>query len=653
MSIFTPYRVTTAVVASGLIAAACGGLDYPAAPPPPKGSGGSPLSENCNTIKQQAQAVLQTNCAGCHQAPNKSGNFDYVLDTDHLKSAGLLVPGNPEGSRLYQRVAAGEMPPAGQTQRPTNSDTTVLYQWIKVCATSVPPDMDGGVVDPTTGSTTGAAGATGAGGSTTGAGGAGGSGGGTLPSVFIDNITILRWISADISTMRAADQPFQRYFSLAHLRNAGATDDQMDLNRYGMAKAINALSNGTQIVIPWSIDKYNTVFRIDTRDLEWDATSSRADKWDLLVRNDPYAIEFVDDPAPVIKTLTTTKVFLQQGNWLVYGGMQPPLYHDVVGIPATLNELQRLTGVNIAQDILREQVQRSGFTDSGIALHNRVIERHEIPAGGSRVFWTSYDFANNGGKENIFSDPLDFQNDAGETIFSLPNGMHAYMLSDAAGNRLDVANTAVAIDRSQRDATVRNGISCARCHSVGFKNKQDEVGPFVASSFNFDATTKDTVAALYTAPNRFTDLVNADNSAFLGSVQKLTPPPSVTVEPIGAVFDKFDEDVDLAHAAAELGVQPKQLLTQLGRLDPALAPLEVSTVKRDTWKAVFANTVCLLKIGLANDGACRGSSGVSTSTTSTTTGSRTTTTGAGGAGGAGGSAGAGGSLNRGGSGGFR
>ena len=101
MSIFTPYRVTTAVVASGLIAAACGGLDYPAAPPPPKGSGGSPLSENCTTIKQQARAVLQANCAGCHEAPNKSGNFDYVLDTDHLS---VLEWENTPAARRLQEI---------------------------------------------------------------------------------------------------------------------------------------------------------------------------------------------------------------------------------------------------------------------------------------------------------------------------------------------------------------------------------------------------------------------------------------------------------------------------------------------------------------------------------------------------------------------
>ncbi len=81
----------------------------------------------------------------------------------------------------------------------------------------------------------------------------------------------------------------------------------------------------------------------------------------------------------------------------------------------------------------------------------------------------------------------------------------------------------------------------------------------------------------------------------------------MTGEPVSVVFHKFEEDLDLAHAASELGIKRDQLLAQLGRLDPALAPLEVTSVQRDVFKAKFANTVCLLKIGIADDDACRGS----------------------------------------------
>jgi hypothetical protein len=69
--------------------------------------------------------------------------------------------------------------------------------------------------------------------------------------------------------------------------------------------------------------------------------------------------------------------------------------------------------------------------------------------------------------------------------------------------------------------------------------------------------------------------------------------------------------VDLKRAAAELGIAPQTLLRELGGLDPALAPLGYTTVKRDTFRDNFAETVCLLNIGLADDAACglRGNDG--------------------------------------------
>jgi len=597
------------LVTNGLIAAACyQGLDYPAPPsnlnPSPEraGTDAGAAAENCGTIKTEARTILETNCAPCHQAPAKSGGFDYVLDVDKLKSSGMVVPGNPEGSLIYSRIAAGEMPPQGQTQRPSRSDATVIYQWIKVCTLLGSTTADGGA-----GSSTGSGGS-GAGGSTGwGGGDMGGSAdaGTTVTAPFIDNATILRWILSDISISRIEDQRFQRYLSLAHLSNAGASGQTMDIARFALGKAINALSQGTQLVVPRPIDRYETVFRIDLRDLAWDATATRTDRWEILAAADPYAIEFVEDAARITKNLARTKIFVQSGNWLVFAGTQPPLYHQILGIPATLTELQTQLGTNIQQDIVREQVWRSGFADSAIALANRVLERHLMPSGGRKTLWISYDFAGDGGRENIFSNPLDFQADASEIIFSLPNGMHGYMLVNALGNRLDVGDDRVVTDSTQRSGNVINGISCIGCHDAGFKFKKDEVRPFVDQSVNFGVQTKEIVDKIYVAPDVFQSVVSEDSSVFLQSLQKLSPPTTTTVEPVSNVFHEFEQDVDLRRAAAELGFTRDQLLSQLGRLDPALAPLATSSIKRDVFKAKFAQTVCLLRIGIANDAACR------------------------------------------------
>jgi hypothetical protein len=103
----------------------------------------------CGVTTAQARTILQTNCAPCHQAPAKQGNFDFCLDFDTLTRAvastgkRFVVPGVPGESRLYQRVAAGEMPPVARSQRPTTSDLSVLHEWITSCLVPGPRASEG------------------------------------------------------------------------------------------------------------------------------------------------------------------------------------------------------------------------------------------------------------------------------------------------------------------------------------------------------------------------------------------------------------------------------------------------------------------------------------------------------------------------------
>jgi hypothetical protein len=115
-------------------------------------------------VRSQTRAVLQTNCAFCHENPDYiKGNFDFILEPDKLKtrisSTGqrYVVPGDPDNSRIYQRAFAGEMPPSGQMPRPSMSDVDMLRQWIASCVDGTVWDLpdgglfpsDGGGVGPT------------------------------------------------------------------------------------------------------------------------------------------------------------------------------------------------------------------------------------------------------------------------------------------------------------------------------------------------------------------------------------------------------------------------------------------------------------------------------------------------------------------------
>jgi hypothetical protein len=122
--------------------------------------------DSCVATTEQARAILQRNCSGCHAPPAAMGGFRSVLDFPVLvtltsttqrdlltgEPVRLVIPGDPDGSRLYRRAAGGEMPPMRDASlpplpRPTISDISVLRQWIGVCLPDVPapaPLVDAG-----------------------------------------------------------------------------------------------------------------------------------------------------------------------------------------------------------------------------------------------------------------------------------------------------------------------------------------------------------------------------------------------------------------------------------------------------------------------------------------------------------------------------
>jgi hypothetical protein len=95
--------------------------------------------DGCDAVRSQARAILATNCAFCHEAPGNQANFDFILEPDKLKMAvsstgqRFVVPGDPDQSRIYQRISVGEMPPPGRMPRPSMSDVQVIRQWIASC----------------------------------------------------------------------------------------------------------------------------------------------------------------------------------------------------------------------------------------------------------------------------------------------------------------------------------------------------------------------------------------------------------------------------------------------------------------------------------------------------------------------------------------
>ncbi|MEM9460284.1 MAG: hypothetical protein AAGF11_39280 [Myxococcota bacterium] len=524
------------------------------------------ISDGCAEVQDKALAVLETHCAACHSAPASQGGFGFVTDRDKLILSGKVIPGSVDDSPLYARMASGSMPPTTSPSQPDDGELQAVAQWIEQCA-PVPPEAE------------------------------------CDDQEWISTSTMIDTMLSDITVeVDPSDRPFTRYLTLTHLHNVGVCDSELEEFRFGLSKAINSLSLDPLISKPEPIDAGRTIYRIDLRDYDWEAAQG-VDKWEMLVDQSPYAFRMLDDDAEVLQGFAQTDVPFMPADWLVHDASEPPLYYDLVDIPTNLRQLEANLGIELERNILNGEVARAGFLSSGVSQNNRMFERHQMPFSPGGAYWLSYDFASNEGEQNLFAEPLDFDEDGGEVIFNLPNGLQAYVVAAANGDRLDEAPIQIVSDPLQPDKTVRAGISCMSCHTNGMQLKTDELRDYVATSLDFNDDVKEIVEDLYVDSDEMDSLLQLSNQTFNNAVAA-TWDGDTDIEPIFAVYAKWEAPVDLKRAAAELGVAPNALLSQLGQLDPTYAPLLNAVIDRDTFEAKFAESVCLLNLGEADDPAC-------------------------------------------------
>ncbi|MDC0719248.1 c-type cytochrome domain-containing protein [Nannocystis bainbridge] len=556
------------------------------------GNDGEQGTANCGELSAQTVNILDKNCKQCHGADSAAlGSINYITNLDALISNGKVVPGEPNNSAIYRRMAAtmAPMPPEGQEPRPTEDDIRAVEQWIGECA-----GVTGCDANPWMTRT-------------------------QVIDLIRNDLLNTQEISADA-------RPFIRYFSLVHLYNYGWCDDQIEVYRHALSKLANSLSNEIKVVAPVPIDKDKLVFRIDIRDYDWDApgrvldpvsntfVEEFRDTWELIANKDPYAIEFIGDSAEDVKQATNTSFFLLQADAFVEVSAQPPLYHDILRIPATRFELEQSFGIDVDANVTEEvetnpnRVARAAFHESGVSENHRVIERHDFPNASNRVYWISYDFQSNAGDANVFVDPFNFVEDGSEIIYSLPNGLQGYMIVDAVGFRIDDAPIQIVQDKNAPDGVVRNGKSCMGCHSVGMINKEDDLRWEVDANLgegDFDDNELDAIRALYPQRDDYNGLLALDADRFNLAVKAAGVPIGGDKEPIVTAFNAFDEDVEIRRAAAELWTTETTLREKLGQLSPDLDDLGKSQtgVRRDVFTAAYADAVCQLKVGITK--ACK------------------------------------------------
>ena len=521
-----------------------------------------PLIAQDASLAAQVHEILKSRCADCHADGVNEGGFGYALSRRRLvrQPNGLVVPNSPDESRLYQQVRDNRMPQGDDPLTKEQKET--IRRWIAAGA----PDWEA-----------------------------------TQKTVeFITPDQMFAFMQADLEKAIPRNRRYLRYFTITHLKNGGFSDDELASYRNGLTKLVNSLSWGRNVRVPQPIDPHQTILRIDLRDYKWNENNG----WDALIAADPYHIEYQSPAAKYCYEETGCVLPHVRADWFVYAASRPPLYHDILGIPATDLALEEKLEVNVAKDIQDFLAARAGFYPSGISKNNRLIEWHESSYGS---YWKSYDFAGNEGQQNLRSYPLgpgsdaqSFRHDGGEMIFSLPNGLQGYMLVDAKGKRIDTGPTNIVVDKlsvlAGRDPDVINGVSCMRCHWNGMIRKTDQIRNHVLGQPGaFSVKEIETVKALYPTADRLNELLTDAEKQFARAVKDCGVPLSRS-EPVATLAGQFEQPLDLSLAAAEAGVDTAGFRQALQR-DPQIARALGVPIPRDTYVRNFGRLATAVRLG--------------------------------------------------------
>lgn len=475
--------------------------------------------------------ALEQNCSRCHQAgptlkrEKPAKNFGNILHLDELaKDPNFILPGNPDGSKLFIQIAKKEMPydcyqDFDCDREPTEKEVQAVYDWIK--------NLGGFAVAACT------------------------------DRKPIDEEAIVAAIASDLDDQQEHRRKGMRYITLSNFYNACAPETDMVRYRQGVVKLLNSLSREFDVLKMRTLDKEQTIIAFNLDDLGW-----TEDDWNRIIANYPYAMKPDTTTYTTVSELTNTPLAWLRGDWFAFTASRPPLYFDLLKLPATFGDLEKQIPVDVKSDIEKFLVKRAGFQNSGVSKHNRLIERHAIPTG---YFWTSYDFKGDRPEQSLFIHPLGpdgpdaFRHDGGETIFSLPNGFQGYYLNKATGERLEKGPTEIVLDDSQLDRAVTDGISCMGCHNQGIRQATDDIRKHVLDDRTFSKEVRTQVEALYPEPAELKAQIDGDAGRFRNAMVRAGLDPDlnsqkVGVESINFLSHAYEKAIDLRIAAAEYGL---------------------------------------------------------------------------------------------------
>lgn len=417
--------------------------------------------------------------------------------------------------------------------------------------------------------------------------------------------TVAEWMLADILERPEADRRFIRYFDLTHATNDGACGGRLGRLADALFEAINAVSLAPAVQPPLTtpFEHERRFVAIDLRhyafdrviDLHDDGSRVYADAWLAFVDEAaPYALELAGSEADALKAEAQTAVPSLPANVFLRTLGRPDLYYSLVGVRSDARNTMAALGVS-SDDA---SVVRAGALGGERRL-DVVVTRQEQSLHPGRAWWTRAELGATEAHGGLRVDPINLPSSFGEVIFTLPNGMLAFALLSADGQRVAALPKCV-VDFSCVEPRAEVSMTCRGCHATGLHDAVDQVRAFAtANPDQFEPGMLAQIQAQYPIPSDFAAVLAADDRRH-ADARRASGIAEQSLDNIGAQYFRFaSQPLDLRRAAAELGASPDELASALRAMGPTRPGIERllepgASIDRDTFTAHLTALACAL-----------------------------------------------------------
>lgn len=360
-----------------------------------------------------------------------------------------------------------------------------------------------------------------------------------------------------------------RFLSVCDQTNQGKPADNYIK---ALDKALNSVSLERDIIKSRSTG-VDCLRAIDLDDYGMDAAD-----WALIVVNNPFAntFESFTTEGDFIKDLTGENQPWLPAHVFAFTAFDANVYSTLIDLPANLNALQLQLGLDLQANFDDEdrETYLFGHTGSPIAIGKpRMHLRTEIDDGH---YYQSYDIviASVGlAEKNIFQSPFPVEArsqftllpDGHEVIFSLPNSLHGYYLSDGVGNQQAVAPLDLVFDSEASQLSLNPEIdylACNRCHANGLIERQDEIFAKVSQDNTFDIVDIQKSQFWHGRGGELASTLASDNQRYQSALRQLGIQPG-DPDWINFYTDKLRRESNINAVAAMMFLDPGEFAQRL------------------------------------------------------------------------------------------